>query len=352
MMPYLSILFVLAFYSLLNAFQLNKKSERFLFIVSFLILFLFSAFRYDVGMDYLSYQEWFTDSSDGLNPKISEIGFELFFYALNKLGISYAVAVFLLSFLTITLAFCYIKKYSPYVAFSLLIFYCLGQFYFNTFNTMRQVVVIYAFYLLLDYVIKKCFLKYVFSILLLSICFHLTALILLPLYFFLRNKYSAWIKLLTITVISFSLLGIIKLIEISPYAVYLNFEQFSKEMSPTMYMLLLISAILFFIDLFLKNESKSEVMLFNINSLLLSVLILSILVSGTPLIIVMGRISYYFSPVILVLIPIVISKMKIKSNKCIFIICIGILFSALCVTSIWQNGKENNLIPYMTIFSR
>ena len=322
-----------------------------MFICSFLILFGFSAFRYDVGMDYLSYQYWFDWSSGGLNPDIREQGFSFFFYLLNSLGLGYDSAIFILAFITILLVFKYIKKYSPYLVFSVLIFYCFGQLYFTTFNAIRQAVAIYAFYAIAHYIMQRKFVKYLFTVLLLTTFSHLTAILLLPLYFFLHKEYTALIKIILLIVVLCSMFLVVKLIELSPYAFYTEFDQYINEISPTMILLLTISFILFIVDIRWKGKKKNEVLLFNINMLLIATLLLSYMVSGTALLILISRMSYYFIPVIIVLIPIVISRLRIVSNRKIVVVGLSLFLSVMCIYSLMVNGKANNLIPYTTIFS-
>lgn len=88
---YLVILFFLASCSILGMFKIDKKLEYSLLFISFLALFLFSGLRYDVGMDYSSYEQLYKDSLFQLNPEIKELGWAYLFYWCRNIGISFSI---------------------------------------------------------------------------------------------------------------------------------------------------------------------------------------------------------------------------------------------------------------------
>ncbi|MFT0230104.1 EpsG family protein [Bacteroides thetaiotaomicron] len=122
---YLVILFFLASCSILGMFKIDKKLEYSLLFISFLALFLFSGLRYDVGMDYSSYEQLYKDSLFQLNPEIKELGWAYLFYWCRNIGISFSIIILLISFFTIYCVFVFIRRYSPYPFLSILIFFLL-----------------------------------------------------------------------------------------------------------------------------------------------------------------------------------------------------------------------------------
>ena len=98
---YLVILFFLASCSILGMFKIDKKLEYSLLFISFLALFLFSGLRYDVGMDYSSYEQLYKDSLFQLNPEIKELGWAYLFYWCRNIGISFSIIILLISFFNI-----------------------------------------------------------------------------------------------------------------------------------------------------------------------------------------------------------------------------------------------------------
>ena len=254
-----------------------------------------------------------------------------------------------MSTVTLGFAYVYILRYSPYTYLSLLIFYSFGTYYFTTFNAMRQVVVVYVFFYSLKYIEEKSFFKYIISILLCAYFFHTTAILLLPLYFILQYNYSKFLKLIIlVTLLSTSNLLIV-IIENSRYAMYLDFEKFISDVSLVTYLTLLISIIITFFK-FNDNNPSTRILL-NINYFSIIIIGLMVVFANTPLIMVVGRISYYFTPVLIVLIPMSIDRLTITNNKKIILVVVSIVLYALCFISLYFNGVSNKLVPFTTIFN-
>lgn len=348
MIIYLCILFLLLCFSCIS---IRCKQSISIFSIFFVALALFSAVRYDVGVDYMNYYRIYQDSYS-LNSQIKEIGFAWFFHICYQWGISFEWVSMGLSLLIVFLAYRCVKYYSPNLLLSTLIFYSVGQFYFSTFNAVRQSVVIYAFYLLLPFIGQRKFWHWALGIVFLSLCFHATAVLLFPLYFLLNKKMSTKVQLLFLGITLCSTIFIMKLIALSPYAIYLKFEEFAAPVSLVTYILLFISAVLFIVGWKLKEKTEKELMLFNINLLLLAILFLSMLFKGTPLIMVTNRISYYFSPVLIFLLPVCIERLRLLSNRYIVTVLLSLFFSLLCTLALVINSTDNHLVPYQTIFSK
>ena len=303
MVPYIVILLVLF---LLSTFSFSLKDKfKLISFACICILILFSGLRQNVGMDYESYKYLYEGGGE-----IKESGFAFIVNTFKFIGFPFEVFVFVMSTVTLGFAYVYILRYSPYTYLSLLIFYSFGTYYFTTFNAMRQVVVVYVFFYSLKYIEEKSFFKYIISILLCAYFFHTTAILLLPLYFILQYNYSKFLKLIIlVTLLSTSNLLIV-IIENSRYAMYLDFEKFISDVSLVTYLTLLIS-----------------------------------------LIMVVGRISYYFTPVLIVLIPMSIDRLTITNNKKIILVVVSIVLYALCFISLYFNGVSNKLVPFTTIFN-
>lgn len=66
----------------------------------------------------------------------------------------------------------------------------------------------------------------------------------------------------------------------------------------------------------------------------------------------LSRVSYYFTPIYIVLIPLSISRLHIRNNRAICIIGVSLIFSILFYFSITINGKDNKIVPYKTIINK
>lgn len=253
---YLVILFFLASCSILGMFKIDKKLEYSLLFISFLALFLFSGLRYDVGMDYSSYEQLYKDSLFQLNPEIKELGWAYLFYWCRNIGISFSIIILLISFFTIYCVFVFIRRYSPYPFLSILIFFCFAQYYTYTFNVIRQCLAIYIFFTLLECICQRKMAKYFISIALTVVFVHSSAIILFPLYFLLHRYYSLYVKIVLIVIALFCAKYLIVFMASSEsYKIYLAFEQFAEEITITSYLLILITSFFIVLELFILNSA-------------------------------------------------------------------------------------------------
>lgn len=344
MFPYL--IFLLFFFCF--SFTILRKTYfsqvRSISIFIFFTLFLFSALRYDVGMDYQNYEAMFYGESN-----INELGFSLFYRFLRFLGCDFQVVCIIMAFFTMYYVYKFINSYTCYYFLSILIFYSVGQFYFNSFNAMRQVLVSYIFLANLHLIYKKKIIKYSFMCIFCMFFIHKTAIILLPLYFVFNKNIFRYIKVILLL----SPFVIVKFLNIiisrTSYAIYLKFDNYANGMSLVTYLLIFFSFIIFLVD-FYDTERENELnVLYNVNFILLIIFEFCILLAGNPLIMVFNRISYYFSPILIVLIPLVIWKVKKSFNRGLLVCCLSCFFTGLSFITLIMNGVSNHLVPYKTI---
>ena len=350
-MEYYVILSFLFLFSISERWQ-NSLQRKYLFFFSFLVLFCFSAFRFDIGMDYSAYRELYMDSIKP-NEEIKETGFRYLFYFFRSLSVPFSCIIFLLSLFTLRYAFKFIKTDSPFVFFSILIFFSVGQFYFNTFNAMRQTLAVYI--LLgsgLTFIEKRNFCAYLLAILALSFFFHLSTIVLLPLYFFVHKRMNLFFRLLVLVALLSSSSLLVLLIYNSPYAMYLTFEQYSAEVALSVYLLFFVALLIAVAEYFVRADAESlrEKILFNLNYLSIASIVLVILFENTPLVLFFTRISYFFSPVQIVLLPLIVNRLFSKKSRPIMIGVLSAFYVLLCYVSLHSNGISNKLIPYKTIF--
>lgn len=238
---YIVVLLILFVFSILNIYIRRKISDvRRIYIFEFIVLSLLAGLRKDVGMDYQAYKELFGMSSNLYD--MHEGGFIWLIEAFNYIGLPFEVFSFVIAFSTVLLAFRFIVKRSPYILFSILLYFALGNYYFATFNLVRQTLATVIFLNLLELVEKRRFWKYTFILLLTAYFIHATAVILIPLYFILRRdwKVRTQVAVLALTVAFCSM--IVVLIEHSSYAIYLKME-FSAAVPPTYYLMSIISLV-------------------------------------------------------------------------------------------------------------
>ena len=195
---------IAVFFALLASFSKNPKKSLF---VSFFIVFIFLAFRYNFGNDYNEYHDYFikvhkasindlTNLQEYHSKGLMEVGYTW----LNRLFDSFYLMVALLSLFSCYVYYKIIKTYAKpnLIWFSVFIFLFDATIMLIQSSSIRQTIAICLFLLSLEPLIKRKFLKY--SILVLSGClFHFSAIILFPLYFLITQ--NRWNKLILISLV-------------------------------------------------------------------------------------------------------------------------------------------------------
>lgn len=350
MLIYIVLLIVLMLFALLNPYIRHDQRGVFcVFLFTGGILAVFSGLRYDVGVDYMNYKQMYADAIV-LAEGQKEIGLAWIFHLCRIGGFPFEGIVFVFSVLTIGMVFCFIRQYSPFILFSVFLFYSFGQYYFNSFNAIRQTLAIYIFLSSLPLIQKREWKSYFLLIVFSAVFIHASALFLLPLYFILHREYSFCFKSVFGVLLVLSTELVVKLIGMSSYAIYLEFDQFASEVSASTYFLLVQAIGVLLWGILQEKKLPEYRLLFNLNYISLLMLILVILFRGTPLIMAANRFSYYFTPLYIVMLPIAIGKFHRTGNQFILILFWGLVYSAVFLTALMMNGESNNLVPYQTIF--
>ncbi|MGI6162048.1 MAG: EpsG family protein [Christensenellales bacterium] len=162
------------------------RRHKLFMLLSFLCLFLVSAFRYDVGTDYLSYYTRYDYIKETGGDSTLEPGFVLLIKFLLLFSSNQQILFVVTSFITLLLIYIAIAEHSKAPVFSILLFVAMG-YYFISFNAVRQFMVVAALLYGYKYMRRENTLKF---ILLCGMCalFHRAALIMIPVYFISRMR--------------------------------------------------------------------------------------------------------------------------------------------------------------------
>lgn len=231
----LLILFVLV--SLLDN-RLTLKAKKQIFVICGFILVLFAGLRDStVDMDYKSYLYRFqTISTIKLlfsNPNIffSQFKIEpatiLIFSLVKSISSNaFPVVVFVFAFLSISLKMKAISKMSDYILFSVLIYFST-LFLLQDMTQIRAAVATGLVLLSIPAIIERNIWKF-FTYTLLAICFHYSAIVFIPFYFFNWKKLNKTIYLIIIL-----LPIILAVLHFSPLEILarLKFGVFSEKIS-------------------------------------------------------------------------------------------------------------------------
>lgn len=336
---------ICSFYCLSNKGISGIYSKYFSFLALLSITFL-SAFRYQVGTDYENYIYLAELIIGGYGD--SEPAFTFLVE-----GVDYFDLPIWLIFPITSVIICYgyfaffNKFYDKKLVLSLLLFYSIGIYFFASMNLIRQFVSVSLFLISLTHLVEKRYFNY--SLFMgLSILFHYSAIILLPITFFIRKEYSL-IKYLTIFliyIISLKFLDIV--IKLTPYSIYLT-REFSYSANKYFAALFMIASLFSFF--YLKRKSRYPTAKTNviINMLFISFLLsFSLFISPLPEIVFL-RYNNFFSPAIIIFICAFIEVFKKDWERLIYnFLIIAICFAYLCNT-VFLTGSENNVIPYNSI---
>jgi transmembrane protein EpsG len=168
--------------------QTNRRLPFFIFTI--LSLFLFLALRYDYGNDYMGYLQLHSDINAGLKTRIdsdflyriSNILFPNFFVFVIILAVIYIFCICLLIYSNLDAS-------NSWLGFLLLTLN--PQFFLVHLSSFRQTMAICAFIISIHFLKnKKRFLCFLF--ILIAAGFHKSALLLLPVPFFLNKQRICW----------------------------------------------------------------------------------------------------------------------------------------------------------------
>ena len=183
------------------------KDKEKIYIALFFLFCLNVCRDYSVGTDYgLNYKRIYDQSeannllmnmklSDGDVGRSVEIGWTALQYEMKVLGLSFAYVNFVVASIIIFFLFLSLKQ-SPIPMLSIVLYVLLFR-YFASYNILRQSVAVIIFLYSIKYIVSEEFLKYLFFCAL-AMCFHLSALLLLPLYFVQYLKMNARMSIILI----------------------------------------------------------------------------------------------------------------------------------------------------------
>lgn len=197
-MIYLFIFILLAFFSFLELINFSKKKLINLQIFVGIIFVFIAGLRYETGVDWKAYSWSFYElpaldkaySNNQLDQifETLDVGYYLFNSIVKMLGGGIQVVFFCISLASSILLIKNLRYYSNYVLTGLLVYYTF-YFFVLDLSGIRQGLALQIFLFSLKYIGQKKFLKFLL-IILIATSIHWSSLLLLPLYFFIRNDSS------------------------------------------------------------------------------------------------------------------------------------------------------------------
>lgn len=162
----------------------NEHRKKILIAV-FLILYAFSAIRYDFGNDYLSYMDKYNTIQQGGNPYSTEVLSTLLF----KICPNYYVLIAISSIFYLAATYFLIKEdvNEQYYWIAVMIFIINPYLFFQSLSALRQYWATAFFMVAVRFSYKRKLLWYVFFVLVATL-FHKSAIVLLPVYLIANDR--------------------------------------------------------------------------------------------------------------------------------------------------------------------
>lgn len=308
--------------------------------LSFICVFLFCSFRYNIGFDYQGYVSIFTTIYCGVDTYV-EPGYLFLNNLFLQSSIGYIFVLSVMSFFTFLLLY---KTFEIYNILSYGIYFTfVFQLIFMINNQVRQGFVLAGFMYAFHFLEESKNWKYILIIIVLSI-FHISALfLLLPLLFRKINlKYYIWILLIIVSFVIY-LTGIydILIAKIFPYIPfyekYLNTERADAEAYT--HVLIVVFWVVLSVYIGFKARYTTHKLMYNVY------MIGAVLYPAVVNFHLLNRFNLYFFYLLIPLSAIVSQKDKNFRINCMII---GFVFFSIYCLNNW--GLDGGY-PYQTVFT-
>ncbi len=327
--------------------EMNKSGQGVaLAVISALILTLVSALRYEVGTDWYIYYEHFYEVSE-TGAGFYEEGFNILNKIVYFIYPNFSLMIAVCSVINCGFVFKAIYDNSINYAFSIL-FFVIGSLYFNSMNQIRQSMVIAVFLYTIKFIKQRKLLKYLIIIIALS-TIHISAVILIPVYFLYGLKVKISVHAL---VLGLSIALIIPLnyviefiISKTRYAWYLQsvYAQMTNfYLIGFLFYLALLMLYVFYYYYGEDDEDKEYNFAVNMQLVGTAILIFS---SSIPQI---NRLSICFYTPSVLFIPKMFKKERIQSRRIILVLIVISIHLVKLFYDIYIN-KWYDVIPYQSI---
>lgn len=340
-------IFVLLFFNKKNDIR-SKIKNKFLLILSYLIIMLPHGLRYGIGTDYFyTYVPGFFRIGLG-QDFYTEIGFSYLNKIIYNLTGDYRVMFFVTSAILFYFLYKSIVENSNNLIISVILIF-ISQFYFSSMNLLRQAIAMSIIFYGFKYLKNDLKIKFVIICLFASL-FHNSSFFMIPLIFLYNKNFSRKNQIITCLVL-LCLTPFLKiLIEyvIVNYTKYGWYYQTGYAGASVSFILVITNLILFIIGLLYfprdDKEDYSYKILNNINFLCMCITVVS------PVIPLIFRVIKYFTTFHILFVPAVLAReVNLKNKLLLYVFTLGILAFGTVYQIFVLGGEE--VYPYVSIFS-
>lgn len=343
---------------------LNKKNYDSFYKIMFITFFILSFIRWETGTDWETYYYIFDKKIEDM-AYVSEIGFRMINYYVNKLTNNYTILLLLMAAVIYPLKYLMIKRYSKNILFSLLIFFSLYKA--DIFFVRMTVAVAINFYAF-NYILKQELIKFI-GFVLLACIFHRTAIIFLIAYpivryikFTMNKMYCIFFVAIIFYVFNYEIINLLNLflkkidltfvenisfklnLYLETKNIYFGNDQ--RNLNNSLKMIITVVNRVFIYVIILWKAKKLD--FFSQKSLLLYGIGYSLFFLLTPISVPLGRLTAYFDIFELIIIPNIYMTLKNRTIKKLFIMISIVYFYLKLFSGIYT--YYGAFIPYKTIF--
>ena len=284
-------------------FLSRRYDYKFVKIIPYISMSFVCGFRGDVGIDTLHYYNMYTYIERDIFVKAEPL-----YYALVKVaqfcGLTQQFVFLIMSLLTSLFIYKFIRAQSVNFQLSTIIYLCIGAYYFTSFNTIREALAVAIFLYSIKY-IDKSITKFAVCILLASGFHFSVVLAALLLIIFRKLIFKPYILIiatsimLIISLFKNSFLQGLIILYFDNYANYITYK--FQEVSFAVFLFAIISiVILVLIEYYKMNVNLNYICMLALAAILI---IPAFWVKECSVIFI--RLSSYFTPVLIVLAPII-----------------------------------------------
>ncbi|XTZ39825.1 EpsG family protein [Salmonella enterica] len=357
MILYITVSVITVFLLLACTVSYFQRYEKLLVTFSFTIIWLLVSFSSFVGPDYESYKFMYDSQND--NFFLQEFLFRELGVIFKANNLSFSAFYFFLTSIYLFIIYKVFLRYRNLSALNLLIFIIMPYGLLEGgFNYLRQNVAVAFFYLSMVSLANRNLFRYLF-LNGIGVLFHKSAILLLPLYFFLKIKISttrcfliyfiilAATMSLNLPYIKSMLLAIIG--SLPGYGgVYANFRdgEFLNALSTKGVFSYIYQAlpILFLV------KYKQKVIITEVENIFYNITFISLLTLTLALELrIMLRVEYYFLIAKVFTLPLLIRLFNTSRSRTIVVLVLALYFS-LYFAAIYITGVEKHILPYKNIF--
>ncbi len=334
-----------------DRYKENKIIRIGAFILAGLSFFVVSAFRYDVGKDYISrYANDYIKLGKGIHVENLELGYKLLVRICLFFSKDYAIIFVVTSAIIIGLTFYTIYKESHYPAISVAIYFLTG-FFFHSLNLMREYIAISIVLFSYRYLVDKKYICYAI-LTIIAFLFHSSSIVMIVAIFLCDREVFNLKRTLIISVVLF-IFGKYLWQYIGTYII--NYTRFSTyigsqfDVSFLRKFDIIFNLVLYLAIYYLYKNSKEigRKDRFFVNMQACSVFFM---IAATAMYLFF-RISFYFGIFCIISIPYFLNKADLSRKKKIIIL--SIIMLVLTTNIVRRNvfGNTDEVSPYKTIFT-